>query len=482
MTSSATRPLKILFAAAEVNPFYKVGGLADVAGSLPRALAGLGHDVRVIVPHHGGYTQTPPWLAEPRASFSTTTQGRTDSVSLREAVMGEGVPVYFLQSPRLAARPLYGARNEAELFLFVSQAIMEALRHLDWQPEVVHLHDWHPAPAAFLLRQDQTFADSAIVLTIHNISVQGIVDARFVAQASLPPAAFWLPGKSPPYFSFMALGILHADAVNTVSPTYAKELLTPEFGMGLDPLLRHRGDLVGILNGIDYGEFDPATDPHLPARFDASSIERRAINKAALQHHCGLPQDPEVPLLGVVTRLYQQKGLDILEEAFGTLLTELPLQLAVLGTGDAKYETLMAGMAKKFPEKVAARLEYNAPLAQQIYGGCDIFLVPSRFEPCGLTQMIALRYGAVPLVRRTGGLADTIVDCQEDPEAGNGFVFTEYRASALAEAVRRALAAFGDKDFWRRLVGRGMAEDFSWDVSARSYVELYQQALSSRAR
>lgn len=451
-----SRALNILFVAAEVGPFAKVGGLADVAAALPRALAARGHDVRVVTPRH-----SPEPAGEVAASLPLSA-GR--QAAARSTTSGDGVPTYLVESEGLFPRDrVYGEPNDLERYLAFCQATLELPKQLGWRPDIFHCNDWHTAPIAFGLRNrawgDAFYRGAACVLTIHNLRYRGPDELA----------------------DFLCQGIYYADAVTTVSETYAREILTPEYGEGLHPLLLERQDrLFGILNGLDYREYDPARDPHLAANFDATSLERRSANKAALQRRTGLSPETDVPLVGMVSRLTEQKGMDLTLEAMDTLLSDGAAQLVLLGTGDEAYHRAFRDLAQRHPGRASVSISFDHPLAQLIYGGCDLFLMPSRFEPCGLGQLIALRYGAIPVVRRTGGLADTVRDYTGPDSAGNGFVFQEYSAGALLAALFRALAVFQHPDEWRRLQARGMGLDFSWERSAQRYEAVYHRALGGR--
>ena len=449
------RALKILFVAAEVGPFAKVGGLADVAAALPSALAARGHDVRVVTPRHspepiGEVAASVPLSAGRSAAVRSTTSG------------GDGVPTYLVESEGLfPGSRIYGEANDLERYLAFCQAALELPKQLGWPPDVFHCNDWHTAPIAFGLRNrawgDAFYRDAACVLTIHNLRYRGPDDLA----------------------DFLCQGIYYADAVTTVSETYAREILTPQYGEGLHALLLERQDrLFGILNGLDYRVYDPAHDPHLVANFDSATVERRAANKAALRQRTGLTVDPYVPLVGMVSRLTEQKGMDLALEAMDTLLREGAAQLVVLGSGDEAYHRTFRDLAQRHAGHAFVSIAFDHPLAQLIYGGCDLFLMPSRFEPCGLGQLIALRYGAIPVVRHTGGLADTVQDYSGPESEGNGFVFHEYSSGALLAALHRALAVFQHPDEWRRLQTRGMVLDFSWERSAQRYEATYRQALA----
>lgn len=462
--------MNVLFVVAELAPLAKVGGVGDVGGALPRALRKLGADVRVAVPYYRAIDRR-RFPAERVADLPTgAALWRTD---VRD------VPVYLVEhEPAFGREQVYGYEDDTARFLAFCDGILASAEVLDWRPDAIHLNDWHTGLLAARLNDqpDHPWAAAARVFTIHNLGYAGAFDAAFARKHGLG-------GSAVRPASALGQGIVHADFVTTVSPTYAREILSPEHAGELAPLLQRLDDrLCGILNGIDAEEFDPAADPDLAARFDAEHIERRTENKRALQRALGLPEDGAPPLVGMVTRLVEQKGPDLATEAIGKLLAGgRSLQLAVLGQGDGRYERALGALAQRYPRQVAVRIAFDPPLGQLIYGGCDIFLMPSRYEPCGLGQMIAMRYGAVPVVRRTGGLADSVE--QHDParDRGTGFLFDEATPDALAAALEEALRAYEDRPSWRRLQLRAMAQDFSWERSAREYLHLYEQAIEVRA-
>lgn len=473
---------KVLFVIAELAPLVKVGGLADIGGSLPRALRRLGLDARVALPYYAAIDGEALALQ------------RLDSLPEGAALwQGEahGVPVYLIEhAPSFGREEIYGYDDDAARFLAFCDGLLAAAESMasaepaeaGWQPDVLHLHDWHPGFLASRLQAqpEHPWAGVPRVSTIHNLVFTGPFDRAFAEEHGLPERALESPPGLPaelPY-SALAQGILHADLVSTVSPTYAREILTPEAGGALSPLLERLGDrLCGILHGIDVEEYDPATDPHLAARFDAERIEGRVENKRALQRRLGLPVDDEVALLGMVSRLFWQKGSDLAVAAVERLLAGSGrLQFVVLGQGDEEHERPLLALAKRWPQYVAVRIEFNHELAQLIYGGCDLFVMPSRYEPCGLGQLIAMRYGAVPVVRRTGGLADSVAP-YDGAEQGTGFVFDEASTEALAGVLEQALATYREGTAWRNLQRRGMAQDVSWERAAAQYKELYRRTV-----
>jgi starch synthase len=480
MASSPTS-LKVLFVAAECAPFYKVGGLADVIGSLPQALRALGHDVRVILPRYRPIDARRYGLKHVKRLINVPAGDTLRTTEVIES-HATGAPTYFVWDERFFYRDrVYGQPDEAMAYTFFSRAAIEFLRAGDWVPDVVHAHDWHAGAAVAYLalrgRRDPVLRGIASVFTIHNLFYQGISGNALLRFAGFGDRLRRIPGEPPGSVNWMARGIAHADLVNTVSPTYAAEILTPLRGEGLDGLLRARRErLSGILNGIDYAEWNPATDELLAARFDTASVKRRSINKRAVQDRLQLRRQPRTPLTGMVSRLYDQKGLDILIAAADQLLAR-GVQLAVLGSGDEKYHAALKELSERYPGRVGVEHEFDEPLARLIYGGSDLFLMPSHFEPCGLGQIIAMRYGAIPVVRATGGLADTVIDAGRSPKRGTGFAFKPATADGLIGAIERALVAYADADRWAAIQQRAMLADFSWSKSAAEYAALYQRAV-----
>lgn len=484
--------LPVLIIAVEMSPLAKVGGLADVVGTLPHALRRVGVDARVALPLHGVIDREPLDL-RPVAAVPVLTPGGPRIARLFEGSLHE-VPLYLVENDTFFGRPhVYGEEDDLERWLYFCDALLAAAPRLGlgqgsaegWRPRVLHLNEWHTAflGSRLLAAPFHPWTSCARIYTIHNLALQGPFDQAFSRRHGLSTAALTAPPglQADIAVSGMAQGILWSDVVSTVSPTYAREIQTPEFGAGLDGLLRTRGDrLTAVLNGLDYEVFDPARDPHIAANYDAETLDGRVENKKALQGRMGLPVKPEVPLAGMVSRLYDQKGSDLVALAFQHLLTERDLQLVVLGTGDPGHERMLSDLRDAFPEKAAVVIGFDEALAQLIYAGCDFFLMPSRFEPCGLGQLIALRYGAVPVVRRTGGLADTVQDCDLHLSSGTGFVFDEASADEMEHAVERALAAYENPMAWRGLQVRGMGQDFSWGRSAGLYRQMYERALNLR--
>ncbi len=473
-------PLRILFLSAEVAPFAKTGGLGDIGGSLPKALRAMGHDVRVVMPAYRKIEEGYPGVTGMPLQLNVPTgSGVINAGAFEGRLPGSDVPVYFIAEYGLFGRPnIYGYWDDAYRFAFFSKAALHLTLHLDWRPDVVHAHDWHTAPALTWLhtagQADERFRGIGSVFTIHNLAHQGktswnVFDYMQLFTHGLSEEAY---GE----VNFMARGIYHANIINTVSPTYAREIMTYEGGAGLDGLLRHRQrDLHGILNGLDYDEWNPGADDRLAAPFGLDDMTGREANRRALQAAVGLPQLPDVPILAMVTRLDWQKGMDIVGHALHLLMNGYsgPAQFVVLGTGASHYEDMFRQLASFHREKMSAYIGYHAELAPLIYAGSDIFLMPSLFEPCGLGQMIAMRYGSVPIVRATGGLADTVQD------GITGYTFYDFSAEGLFDAIQRATYTYNtDRDSWQRIQANGLTTNFSWERSAQGYQQLYSWAMA----
>ncbi len=481
--------LRILLVASEVAPFAKTGGLADVAGSLPKALLLQGNDVRVVLPRYKNVTSFntlgdfPVQVGDRKATCIV----RTAQIEAKSEDGKKYVPVYFLDNYHYYDREhYYMYPDEGERFAFFDLAVLRLCDFLGFLPDVLHCNDWQSGFVPLLSRlhakENPAWSDVSSAFTIHNLRYQGrfpksVLDLLGVSQQYFTPEGVEFYGD----VSFMKAGIIYSDVVNTVSETYAKEIQTTEFGEGLEGVLRKRShDLYGIVNGINYHEFNPKSDARIFTTYDSSSLEGKKENKHALQRELGLPVS-EDPLLGVVSRLVDQKGFDIMLEAMPALLKER-LQLVLLGTGDPRYEQAFTRLAESHKDKVAAVIGFNGVLAQKIYAGSDIFLMPSRFEPCGLGQLIAMRYGSVPIVRRTGGLLDTVMDYDSGTRTGTGFTFGEYDRDALLSAVQKALTLYANEAEWQVLVKEAMERDFSWNKSAALYTELYLEAMGRKGK
>ena len=468
--------MNVLFVAAEATPLVKVGGLADVIGSLPKALIERGHDVRVIMPRYGIIKADEFPVIPVIDNLNIEVMKTTKQVSLKLTELGSGVKVYLLDSDEFYnSTEVYG-KDELRRFFLFCRAILDILPELDWQPDIIHCHDWHTALIPLWLKKNGSHYAS--IFTIHNLAYQGFFDGNFLVDVGLENDWQLRPAGAPdPPLNFMSQGILWADVVTTVSETYASEILTPEYGVGLDYLLRYRqGRLFGIVNGLDYDEFNPATDAFIPNRYDVSTLDKRIGNKLALQKRAGFIEDATVPLVGMVSRLDEQKGLDILTAGFDPLFQNTEVQLVILGKGREGYHDLLRQAVSRYPQKLAVFIDFDDALARLIYAGCDMFLMPSRFEPCGLGQLISMRYGAVPIVHHTGGLVDTVQELAQDLSKGSGFVFQDYDSGAMLTAIQRAVNSY-KKKAWQNVMRRIMALDFSWQASARKYEALYRKAL-----
>ncbi len=442
-------------------PFAKTGGLADVAGALPLALGRLGIEVLIMMPRYRGNIG-------------------------HQKKLSENVSVHFIENEAFFNRAsLYGNEkgdypDNLERFSFFSHQAFLTAQAVGFKPDLVHAHDWQASLVPVLLKtkfsKDPFFQKTRSLLTIHNLAYQGIFPHRLYAALELGPAFFSVDGfEFYGRINLLKAGILFADSISTVSPTYAKEMQTKEFGFGLEDVVKKRSrNLSGILNGIDTEVWNPAKDRLIKKSYSASTLNGKVVNKAALQRSCGLEVDPDIPLFGMVTRLAEQKGLEAFAEIADEFLSK-NVQFVLLGEGDSVYHTTFKNIGARHPKNTSIHLGFKAKEAHLIYAGCDFFLMPSLFEPCGLGQLISLRYGTVPIVRKTGGLADTIVDCEDDPKNGNGFSFSGRFSKAFYHAIERALKVYKNKKELRKLQMTGLAADFSWKHSAEQYKKLYRE-------
>jgi starch synthase len=477
-----TSPLSVLFLASEAEPFVKVGGLGDVAGSLPRALRAQGVDIRLAIPLHGSIKPS-KYDLHLQATFTVLHRSGPMPVEVYATEL-DGLPVYLISGPPFRPdSPVYSNDwgFDAHKYIFFSLAALELARTLNWQLDILHGNDWHTAAAVYWLAlhrpSDRFYGQTSSVLTVHNLPYMGTA-------GGVPLGAFGLPPDSKSHLPEWArhlplpLGLLTADYIAAVSPTYAREILTPEFGSGLHEFLRTRADTItGILNGLDQDLWNPAWDAAVKSPYDPKDLSPRELNKINLQQELALPTDTAIPLLAFIGRLNQQKGLDLILEALRSLV-DSPWQIVFLGSGDPPLEDAIRQFQLEYPERARAAIRYDATLSHHIYAGADALLVPSRYEPCGLVQMIAMRYGCVPIARATGGLKDTVFETSGGP--ANGFVFDDATPVALAEAVRRALDLYSDRPRWQDLQRQGMQQDFSWERSAREYSLLYQKLMKER--
>jgi starch synthase len=477
------RAMRILMIASEAAPFAKTGGLADVLGSLPHALARLGHHVDVAIPRYRGIS-----AGEPIRRVRVPLGAQVSDADIY-AESAAGVRTIFIDQPAYFDRDyLYGAAghdypDNPERFAFFARAALEWAGGGDAY-DVIHAHDWQAGLVPVLLQREftshPTLRGIATVFTIHNLAYQGIFDASWLPRLGLgwdlmriEALEYW------DRISFLKAGLVFSQLITTVSPRYAEEIQTREYGFGFDGILRERSaQLVGILNGIDYDRWNPARDPHLPEPFDASNLAGKAAAKRRLLERTGLPVTPESlrrPLVGLISRLVDQKGFDLLAD-LSDELPRLDATFVMLGNGERRYEDLWLGLAARHPERIAARIGFDEALAHLIEGGADLFLMPSRFEPCGLNQMYSLRYGTVPVVRATGGLFDTVQNADPATGEGTGFTFEDYSPQALLDTLRWALSVYENRAAWPRIQVNGMTRDFSWDASARQYVSVYKRA------
>ena len=470
--------INILFLAAEAEPFVKVGGLGDVAGTLPRALRAISNeniklDVRLVLPYH---TVIRPDTLRPLGIYSIPRGSSDVQVEAFEGSL-DGMPVYFLNGePIRASGSVYSSNNklDGEKYTFFSLAALELPRQINWTPDIIHANDWHTALAAYgnlVRRWDEKTRRVSSIVTIHNLPFMGPDVSENLEAYGLPLAKTDLPDWA--RVMPMPLGLWASDAIVAVSPTYAREILHEEFGCGLQDFLMNRTDsLRGILNGLDTASFDPETDSTLAVNFNADSLSLRPRNKAALQERVGLPVNPDVPVLGMVTRMDVQKGVDIAIKGL-RMLGKQNWQLVLLGAGDPRLEAMAKKLQEEMPDRIRVETRYDARLARQIYGGADVFLMPSRYEPCGISQMISMRYGCLPLVHAVGGLHDTVTDGE------TGFAFVEAKVKPFNDAIRRALSLYPNRERWAEMQKAGMALDFSWPHSARQYLELYKKLVET---
>ncbi len=481
--------MKIAMLSSEVVPYAKTGGLADVVGSLPKYLSREGVEVTVFTPFHRETRKKDFRFDKRTDGLKVNWAGRDEYFSVRQHDQ-DSLSFILVEKDEYFDRDcLYGTSegdypDNAERFAFFCRASLETMKFLGLKPDLIHCHDWQAAMALaflkYLYSRDPVFSSVPSLFTIHNLAYQGIFERQTLSQIGLPDALFNMEalefyGK----VNFLKAGILYSTAISTVSPRYSQEIQTPEFGQRLDGLLRKRSqDVYGILNGIDYSDWNPATDRFIARNFNSGNPAGKIDCKRDLIQHFSLPSETEEkPLAGMVSRLAGQKGFDLLSQAIEEIFSA-GVSLVILGTGEEVYQDTLRSIQKKYPQRFGLKVAFDEALAHKIYAGSDIFLIPSRYEPCGLTQMYSLRYGTIPVVRATGGLDDTIQEFDPENLAGNGFKFVEYERTALLEALRRAVAVFRDKKKWRALIQNSLACDFSWEKSAAEYLRLYKRIIS----
>ena len=483
--------MNVLIASSEIVPFAKTGGLADVTGALPKALRRIGVEADCVLPLYRCVDRDRFPFTGPGQAIVVPLGNREEEGSVEETDAGGGVRAFLVRNDRYFDREfLYGTRDgdyvdNSERFTFFCRAVMEWIARSGRRYDIIHCNDWQtallPVYVKTLYADREPFRGTGTVFTVHNLGYQGLFWNHDLPMMGLgwelfTPQGLEFYGK----INLMKAGLLFADVLSTVSGTYSREIQTPEYGYGLEGVLyERRDDLYGIVNGIDDEEWHPGTDRWIAANYSAGDLSGKAACRRDLLSVFGLPPGDE-PVLGLIGRLTAQKGFDLVERV-GEWLAEQPLRLVILGAGERKYEEAMEELGRKYPERIAIRVAYDNALAHKIEAGSDMYLMPSRYEPCGMNQIYSLKYGSVPIVRETGGLADTVVDADLDPAAGTGFTFRRYEPEELKGAVTRALAAYADRPRWGAIVRRGMALDFSWEASARAYVDLYGKALRKRA-
>ena len=471
--------LKVLFVAAEAVPFIKTGGLADVAGSLPKALTAQGVDIRVVMPK---YENIPAEYQQKMKHIGETTV----NLSWRSQYCGvlkltqDSVPFYFIDNEYYFKRSgLYGYDDDAERFAFFSKAVFEILPLIDFVPDIIHCNDWHAGMVSVFLKDQYHFKYPKLrtAYTIHNLRYQGVFGKDIMGDIlGLDWKHFHEGGvEFDGDVNYMKSGIVYSDFITTVSQSYAEEIKCPFYGEQLDALLREKSHcLAGIINGIDYDVYDPRKDEKIYYKYSTENIYDKVENKVKLQEKLGLPQNRSIPMIGLVARLVAPKGLDLIAHVIEELISGENVQIVILGTGESQYEELFRNMAWKYPRKVSANIMFDNELAQQIYAAADMFLMPSQYEPCGIGQLIALKYGTIPIVRETGGLKDSVRAYNKYDGTGNGFSFANYNAHELLFAIKKALGAYDDKAVWQGIIKNAMKSDFSWQRSAKQYLKLYE--------
>lgn len=485
---NSKRKYKIAYVASEVVPFAKTGGLADVAGSLPKFLSQLGADVKVFMPKYS-LIDTDKHKLFP-VNFISEMKVRVSGIAhnaavYKSALRNSDVEIYFIENTHYFNRTEIYTNDvdEADRFIFFQKAVIETIQRLDWVPDIIHCNDWQTGLIPLLLKDnyswDRLFNNTKIIITIHNVGYQGVFVKETGINAELKPEYYLSGGvvELNGNVNFLKAGIVFSDLITTVSPTYSKELLTEEFGHGLEIELQKRSkDICGIINGVDYSIWNPELDKDIPYRFSKNNLNGKKLNKKFLLTELGLRFNSKTPVIGIVSRLVSQKGFDIIEEILPEIM-KLKIQLIILGSGEKRYEKLFTDLKKMYARKTAFYSGYNSELAHLIEAGSDIFLMPSHYEPCGLNQIYSLKYGTVPIVRKTGGLADTVIDWEKSVSKGkmngNGFVFNNYDSKELLIKIKHAVRIFKNKPVWKQIIRNGMNCDYSWQKSAGKYIELY---------
>jgi starch synthase len=473
--------LNILIAATEAVPFAKSGGLADVVGALPKALIKNGVDARVIMPKYKIIPEKFKSNITLRKKIMVRVGWREQYCGIEECVF-EGVTYYFIDNEYYFGRErLYSFGDEAEMFTFFSRAVLETLPHIDFVPNIIHCNDWQTGMIPVFLeinyKQFEYYKNINTMFTIHNLQYQGIFPFNIMTDVLCLETKYFTSDKLEYYgnVNFLKGGIVYSKLITTVSPTYAREIQNSYFGEGLHELLQARSnDLFGILNGVDYEIYNPETDKSIFKNYTKSSLYNKNENKVMLQRELGLQENIEIPMIGIISRLVAQKGFDLITWIIEELLKE-EIQIVILGTGDDDYEEFFKKLATKYPDKVSVNIKFSQELSHKIYAGSDLFLMPSRFEPCGLSQIISMKYGTVPIVRETGGLEDTVKSYNQYSEKGNGFSFANYNAHEMLFTIKKALEYYKNKPIWEKITASGMECDYSWDNSSQKYIELYKK-------
>lgn len=482
--------LKIVSVASEVAPFSKTGGLGDVARSLPKAIRRLGHRVIAITPLYSSIIDPKRHHLKqifPEFKLELSKDQSIEASAWQGELMG-GLPIYFIENNKYFGqrKSLYGSAHENARFFFFDLAVIKLLKLLNYQPDIIHAHDWHTGLIPYFInkgryKNDPFFSETAIIYTIHNLTFQfghnwweTAKELKDDGRSPLPPFGHT---EEIERINFAKRAIVSADLINAVSENYAKEIMTKDFGEDLNIILKNRKNKVfGVVNGIDYNDYNPQTDPGLAENYGPLTLEKKAANKEYLQKEFNLPVNPSIPILGMATRITEQKGFDLLINIFEDLM-KLNIQFVIVGSGEKKYEKFFTDIKKKYPDKVGVHLEFDHKKASLIYAGSDIFLMPSRFEPCGLGQLISLRYASIPVVRAIGGLVDTISDFNPKTKKGNGFVFYNYDPKEFFVAIVRAIELYNNKELWLALVQNGFRESLSWKIPAQKYVKLFRKAM-----
>ncbi|MCZ6777172.1 MAG: glycogen synthase GlgA [Ignavibacteria bacterium] len=487
------KPLNVLFLSSEVDPFAKTGGLADVSGALPQSIKELNHEIRIIMPCYGSINERKSKLHNMTRlrEIKVPVGAKSMLANVKSSFISNNhikVQVYFLDNPALFGRSGLYVHPETmkdypdndERFIFFSRGVLEVLKKMGWQPDIIHCNDWQtglvPAYLKTIYKRDPFYKNIRTVFTIHNMAYQGVFPKSSFSKTSLPPELFSEEGlEAENNMNLLKSGLVFADTITTVSEKYAEEIRSSEeYGFGLqDVVNKRKNDLTGIINGIDYSVWNPSVDEFIPRKYDFKSIELKRENKKALLAKMGLTFDQKIPVLGIISRLADQKGFDLIREVIDEIM-KLRLHFVILGTGEKPYHKMFESAAKAYPENIAVDLSFNNALAHLIEAGSDMFLMPSRYEPCGLNQLYSLKYGTVPIVRATGGLDDTIQEFNPTTGTGTGFKFKKYDSREMLQAIQRAVQMYNDPHNWKKIIKNGMAKDFSWESSAKKYLRLYR--------